>query len=350
VRKPDGSFVLVDFGAVRDRLRPEGGSTVVGTFGYMAPEQFQGRAVPGSDVYAVGATAIRLLTGVEPEKLPHKGLALDVPAALGRGFDPELRAVLERMLEPDTDNRASSQIPLVQRLERAEERANRASGREASPRQEGAQGGDPRERSRTTSRGNRGRRSRGGADPNHRTDFDDFGDFRNWGDFYDWEQWTTRKHTLREQRRAWKRARRSRRRRRPLFGPPLYVALLGLTIARLVVTMVVGVAVPLLLVVLSLFFGRALRDAARRTRLASMDARNSLGRAQSFLWNGPTSPESRTDEEMPASRTEPPPRARVRVEPDQELDPDHHEDEQVVDTTGVEVKSETPLRSPPRGR
>ena len=38
----------------------EGGSTVVGTFGYMAPEQFQGRALPGSDVYAVGATALSL--------------------------------------------------------------------------------------------------------------------------------------------------------------------------------------------------------------------------------------------------------------------------------------------------
>ena len=43
IRRSDGSFAFVDFGAVRDKLRPEGGSTVVGTFGYMAPEQFQGR-------------------------------------------------------------------------------------------------------------------------------------------------------------------------------------------------------------------------------------------------------------------------------------------------------------------
>jgi serine/threonine protein kinase len=33
IHRPDGSFALVDFGAVRDRMRPEGGSTVVGTFG-----------------------------------------------------------------------------------------------------------------------------------------------------------------------------------------------------------------------------------------------------------------------------------------------------------------------------
>jgi len=63
IRRPDGSFAFIDFGAVRDRMKPEGGSTVVGTFGYMAPEQFQGRAMPASDVYAMGATALSLLTG-----------------------------------------------------------------------------------------------------------------------------------------------------------------------------------------------------------------------------------------------------------------------------------------------
>ena len=106
IRRADGSHVLVDFGAVRDKLKPEGGSTVVGTFGYMAPEQFQGRALPASDVFAVGATALRLLTGLEPDKLPHRGLAIDVAAALGPGFDPALRGVLERMTDPDPDRRA----------------------------------------------------------------------------------------------------------------------------------------------------------------------------------------------------------------------------------------------------
>src|SRR6185295_6373321 len=82
IRRPDGSFALVDFGSVRDSLKPEGGSTVVGTFGYMAPEQFQGRALPASDVYGVGATLIALVSGLEPEDLPHRGLAVDVEAAL----------------------------------------------------------------------------------------------------------------------------------------------------------------------------------------------------------------------------------------------------------------------------
>jgi hypothetical protein len=74
----------------------------------MAPEQLQGRALPASDVYAVGATALAALTGVEPEKLPHKGLRVDVRAALEGKASPELVASLERMLEPDPDDRAPS--------------------------------------------------------------------------------------------------------------------------------------------------------------------------------------------------------------------------------------------------
>ena len=84
IRRPDGSFAFVDFGAVRDKLRPEGGSTIVGTFGYMAPEQFQGRALPASDVYAIGGDGARRCSrDASPRSLPHKGLAIDVRAALG---------------------------------------------------------------------------------------------------------------------------------------------------------------------------------------------------------------------------------------------------------------------------
>ena len=108
ILRPDGSYGLVDFGSVRDRLKPEGGSTVVGTFGFMAPEQFQGRAAPVSDVYAVGATALSLLSGREPEELPHKGLAIDVDAALRGQVDRRLIAALRSMLEPDPDRRARS--------------------------------------------------------------------------------------------------------------------------------------------------------------------------------------------------------------------------------------------------
>ncbi len=88
IRRPDGSFCLVDFGSVRASLEPSGGSTVVGTFGYMAPEQFQGRALPATDIYGLGATLLTLLSDQEPEDLPHRGLAIDVKAALGGAVSP----------------------------------------------------------------------------------------------------------------------------------------------------------------------------------------------------------------------------------------------------------------------
>jgi serine/threonine protein kinase len=108
VRRPDGTYVLVDFGAVSESLTRRASSTVVGTIGYMAPEQLQGRSLPASDVYAVGATALAALTGRDPGAMPHRGLRVDVAAALAGRASPALVQTLERMLEPDPDRRASS--------------------------------------------------------------------------------------------------------------------------------------------------------------------------------------------------------------------------------------------------
>ena len=64
---------LVDFGAVQDKAAAEGATfTVVGTYGYVPLEQFGGRAEPASDLYALGATLIHLLTGVAPADLPQQ--------------------------------------------------------------------------------------------------------------------------------------------------------------------------------------------------------------------------------------------------------------------------------------
>ncbi|MDB9343696.1 serine/threonine-protein kinase, partial [Nodularia spumigena CS-586/05] len=68
-----GQVYLVDFGSVQTVLATEGGTrTVVGTYGYMPPEQFGGRTVPASDLYSLGATLIYLITGKHPADLPQK--------------------------------------------------------------------------------------------------------------------------------------------------------------------------------------------------------------------------------------------------------------------------------------
>ena len=110
IRRPNGDYVFVDFGVVAERLsrhETNGGSTIVGTAGFMAPEQIQGRALPATDIYAVGATALAALAGQEPEALPHRGLRLDARAALaGRPVSAAMITALESMLEPDPTLRA----------------------------------------------------------------------------------------------------------------------------------------------------------------------------------------------------------------------------------------------------
>ncbi len=70
-RAIDGRLVLVDFGSVRDSLKdPDfGGSTVTGTFGYMAPEQYRGDATPQSDLYGLGALGVTLLSRRPPHTM-----------------------------------------------------------------------------------------------------------------------------------------------------------------------------------------------------------------------------------------------------------------------------------------
>ncbi len=98
ILRPDGSPALVDFGAVRNVfLGPEeSGSTVVGTYGYMPYEQYMGQASPASDLYALGATFLHLVTGRAPPEFLTSAGRLEVPAPLPCGDG--LRAVLGRML------------------------------------------------------------------------------------------------------------------------------------------------------------------------------------------------------------------------------------------------------------
>jgi eukaryotic-like serine/threonine-protein kinase len=67
-RKSDSQLVLVDFGAVKDCVSDELALAAVreGCLGYMAPEQFLGEAGPATDLYALGALAVALLSRRDP--------------------------------------------------------------------------------------------------------------------------------------------------------------------------------------------------------------------------------------------------------------------------------------------
>jgi serine/threonine protein kinase len=107
LRASDGTVSVVDFGGVTNSLREEGGSTVVGTFGYMAPEVLHGAATPATDLYSLGATIVSLAAGVEPEKIPRKGLRMDLRRHLP-GTAPGLVHFLERLTDPDPDERPAT--------------------------------------------------------------------------------------------------------------------------------------------------------------------------------------------------------------------------------------------------
>ena len=67
----DGRLVLIDFGAVKEKiaqLGDIGNSTTnfVGTVGFAPPEQFALRPVYASDIYSLGVTCVYLLTGKGP--------------------------------------------------------------------------------------------------------------------------------------------------------------------------------------------------------------------------------------------------------------------------------------------
>jgi len=66
--KPDGTLMLIDFGAAKEIVGNFTG-TIIGKHAYIAPEQFKGKPTAKSDVYSVGATAYFLLTGKPPEPL-----------------------------------------------------------------------------------------------------------------------------------------------------------------------------------------------------------------------------------------------------------------------------------------
>ena len=68
-----GLVKVADFGTSRFLEIAAHGTTVIGSPPYMAPEQFQGKAVFASDIYSLGVTMYQMLTGGLPYHTPAPG-------------------------------------------------------------------------------------------------------------------------------------------------------------------------------------------------------------------------------------------------------------------------------------
>ncbi len=65
-----GLLKVADFGTSRFLEIAAHGTTVIGSPPYMAPEQFQGKALFASDIYSLGVTMFQMLTGELPYDTP----------------------------------------------------------------------------------------------------------------------------------------------------------------------------------------------------------------------------------------------------------------------------------------
>lgn len=107
---------LIDFGAVREAITVDGiGSTIVGTFGYMPPEQYAGQSKPATDLFALGATCVQLLTGRPPgemfEGLHEFRIPDDLPVTLG------FEKILLKLTDPEVERRYQSAREVLDDLE-----------------------------------------------------------------------------------------------------------------------------------------------------------------------------------------------------------------------------------------
>jgi serine/threonine protein kinase/Tol biopolymer transport system component len=132
--RADGGVKILDFGLAKLEGTPAGTShtmtgVIVGTAGYMAPEQIRSEDVDArADLFALGVMSYEMLTGQHPfrggstfETLhavltidpPHvAGLNAQIPAALGR--------IVMRLIEKAPDARFQSALDLVWSLEQVD--------------------------------------------------------------------------------------------------------------------------------------------------------------------------------------------------------------------------------------
>lgn len=107
VFRSNGELVLVDFGSARQLEQAVTfGSTMVGTVGYMPPEQLGGTIDESSDLHALGASLLHASTGRAPSAFLLDGMHL----AFGRvaSLSPKQNEFLARLTAPKRADRFST--------------------------------------------------------------------------------------------------------------------------------------------------------------------------------------------------------------------------------------------------
>lgn len=116
-RDQDKKLVLIDFGAVKDKVNPIQANSseqtaltayAIGTPGYAPPEQMAMRPVYASDVYALGVTCVYLLSGKAPKDLNYDPTTGELLWRENVQISDHFAGVLQKMLEISVRHRYQS--------------------------------------------------------------------------------------------------------------------------------------------------------------------------------------------------------------------------------------------------
>ena len=149
-----GVLKIADFGVSRFLELAARGTTVIGSPPYMAPEQFEGKAVFASDIYSLGITMYQMLTGVLPYESPTpsdlerlmRAELVQPPRVRNPSIPAALNDVVMKAMAPDLANRYGQAQELLDALLAAGGTADsQAAASPAAPPPRGAQatGGTP---------------------------------------------------------------------------------------------------------------------------------------------------------------------------------------------------------------
>jgi serine/threonine protein kinase len=116
---PDGHVYLIDFGIAR-HFKPGQAkdTTAFGSPGYAAPEQYgKAQTTPRSDIYSLGATLHRLLSGNDPSA--NKPTIFDFPLLQlhAQPTPPELQTLNMRMVDKNESRRPANMADVKQELQ-----------------------------------------------------------------------------------------------------------------------------------------------------------------------------------------------------------------------------------------
>ncbi|MEO0771517.1 MAG: pentapeptide repeat-containing protein, partial [Cyanobacteria bacterium J06649_4] len=125
-REQDKQLVMIDFGAVKDKVNPPKidasdqtalTAYAIGTPGYAPPEQMAMRPVYASDLYAIGVTCVYLLTGKSPKDLPYDPQSGELRWQERVMVSSHFSKVLSKMLDISVHNRYQMASDVIRDLE-----------------------------------------------------------------------------------------------------------------------------------------------------------------------------------------------------------------------------------------